>query len=728
MEIRSESLSDFNLIPHSELSVGTETPSNRVTQAGGFFWSKSTPNAICQKAIKAAMEQKHDVVDFLVMEGCLPDYAEVDENKNTLLHHIGGDYSNFDRYPAIVDKILKDSNVKGFIDIQNVDGNTPLHIAAIAGNTDLARKLHEAGASLDIKNTGGFQVAALTVDSEMQTEAKPTARGSANATTESIKEMVDKYIESPKKTASVGGSSVNTEKFLNELATKYAKQTGGNGCDCDCCDHAGVPKEKIITGGADLESSDLIPPFMINDKNLTTTQVQQLGFSKEQLLKSGISEKRANELLPGKREAEPEDRSKPEYKESIGKLAGGADICDCECDCHYREVPARQIAQSTTGVQPSTSNTQASKQLLPNVPPFQVDMEFQQLLEAMKGSHEQQVKALERATELNFDDVSVQRLLDAQRRTQEQREGAVHNIKPGDLTPFFLCMFRKFGERPYYRVGGFTEGDMVADWKSSTADKDVVGKIVGFKEPGSNNETYYVKFGDDDDTHEKAYKFIVPIAEYQAAKDECMRTMRGGGDDPNMTETFLSGLLVQLNGGARQSNKVKGTRKLNLTSEGAHDGDRHNQLARMMANQSNEIHKQVLEKIIKFLPKLDKKYAKLDEKELDDVGRNYKAVLWQIVKQNKELVSNLDQSNKLLELTTLKELKNINPEDGKNLREESRKRREERQKDKKPKREPKDAPKANEGDYDLSDTSSDFVPQRGGGYSQTSFSIGMLTE
>ena len=775
MEIRSESLSDFNLIPNSELSVGTETQSNRVKQTGGFFWSKSAPNAICQKAIKAAMDQKHDVVDFLVMEGCLPSYAEVDENKNTLLHHIGGDYSNFDKYPAIVDKILKDPNVKDFINIQNVDGNTPLHIAAIAGNVDMARRLHEAGADLNIKNNGDFQVAALTVDSDMKSEVKPNNV----ASTESIKDMVEKYIESPKKSSpshtSVGGSpakksSVDTETFLNQLTTKYTKQSGGNNdpCDCDCCNKPGEQKpsqSNVVVadtsvgpdfdlasteaqkGGCNgLEFSDIIPSPLLED--ITPSQVKQLGFTRSQLIRSGVSEKKAIALTPH------EDVMPDIHKD----LLKGGSYCDCDCDCHYKEAPKKintdsfalpaSVPSSASEVQlnpvpsfaslvtpapvPSSASKIGPAASLAPTNPLVTDEIFQQLLAAMKGSHDQQVLALEEAKRLNLSDDLMQVLLNAQKESINRSNNGKedHDIKPTQLSPLFLCLFRNFGGRPYYKPGSFKEGDQVVDWKSSTVDRDVVGTVKGFMELGQQNETYIVNFGKNDE-HIKAYKYIVPANEYFAVKQNCLN-MKGGNLDPTMTESFLSDLLVQLNGstnltgGAKQSNKIKGTRKLNFVSEDAHH-DRSSQLSRMITNQSNEIHKQVLEKIVKFLPKLDKKYAKFDESELEDVGRNYKAVLWQIVKQNKDLVSNLDQSNKLLELTNLKELKNINPEDGKKLREESRKRREERQKDKKPKHQPKNKD-VTEGDYELSDTSSDFVPQRGGAYSQTSFSFNVLSE
>jgi hypothetical protein len=286
------------------------------------------------------------------------------------------------------------------------------------------------------------------------------------------------------------------------------------------------------------------------------------------------------------------------------------------------------------------------------------------------------------------------------------------NFRPHDYKvfersdlPLFIFMLDRYKNRKQYPENiqsTFKVGDKVRNWKLM---KDGTIEAVINPEYAKKLERYNVKY-DDMPNVETYYDAIIPFDEYAKALEEFKKKTgqeqgqgqghgqgqgQEGGGDPTMTEDFLNDLLVQLNGGAKQPKKISGIRKLNTESD---------QLDRVTADQSNQIHKQVLEMIIKFLPKIDKKYAKLEELDLEDIGRNYKAILWQIVKKNKDLINNLDKSKKLLELTTLTELKKINPEEGKQLREESRKRREERQKDK---QKPKDDGKVVEGYYNFSD-------------------------
>jgi len=300
-----------------------------------------------------------------------------------------------------------------------------------------------------------------------------------------------------------------------------------------------------------------------------------------------------------------------------------------------------------------------------------------------------QLELLETIQDLpNLTDNEVKKLLYA----MGFRPPEYKDLERSDL-PLFVFMFDRYKNRkqfPENIQSTFKVGDKVRNWRLM---KD--GTIEAVINPKYGGENYNVKY-DDMSNVVTYYNAIIPFDEYALALEEFEKEMgpkqgQVGGGDPTMTEDFLNDLLVQLNGGAKEPKKIKGTRK--LTTE-------YDQLDRAMADESNQIHKQVLTMIIKFLPKIDKKYTKLGELDLEDIGRNYKAVLWQLVKKNKELVNNIDKSKKLLELTTLTELKKINPEEGKQLREESRKRREERQKDK---QKPKDDVKVVEGYYDLSD-------------------------
>src|SRR5688572_23079930 len=118
MEIRSESISDFNLIPNSELSIGTETPKKQKGgQRGGFFWSSKPArpaDPVAKAALKAVHDNNYSVVEYLINSGGIVNYGEVDDNGNTLLHYIvrNPKYNN-----NLLDRILSVDYIKDIINI-----------------------------------------------------------------------------------------------------------------------------------------------------------------------------------------------------------------------------------------------------------------------------------------------------------------------------------------------------------------------------------------------------------------------------------------------------------------------------------------------------------------------------------------------------------------------------------------------------------------------------------
>ena len=152
------------------------------------------------------------------------------------------------------------------------------------------------------------------------------------------------------------------------------------------------------------------------------------------------------------------------------------------------------------------------------------------------------------------------------------------------------------------------------------------------------------------------------------------------------TEAFLNDIFGQVDqsGGAKKSSKkvTRGKRTL-VTKKGSsgRNMSRENQLGRLIARQGSEIHKTVMDKIMKIL-KLNK-----DKQEDVEKARNYKAVLWNKVKQNSKLISNLDRSVELEKMVTPENLAKLDPKkvekEGAKLREESRKAKEKRMADKK---------------------------------------------
>ncbi len=252
-DIKSESLSEFNLVPNSELTIGTEE--NLEGQQGGFFWSSNAKTT--NKNVFEAMKQKDfDSVIDMVNQNMVSNYGETDANGNTLLHILAASYSAHPGFEGTVDSILGQNNSSNFINIQNQQGDTPMHIAVKSGNNEMAQKLDSAGANMTIPNKDGFKILAETVDSEYA--GSPTLseklRNAANEGTavnseKSIEKIVGNFVKSPNS----ANDEVNTEVFLSNLMNKYSSLKGGaDDCECDCPCHSGGGSGGAI-GGADCD-------------------------------------------------------------------------------------------------------------------------------------------------------------------------------------------------------------------------------------------------------------------------------------------------------------------------------------------------------------------------------------------------------------------------------------------------------------------------------------------
>jgi epidermal growth factor receptor substrate 15 len=123
---------------------------------GGFFFStgKNTSNDILQKTIEGQLE----TVKYMIDNNLVNDFTARDENGDTVLHLLARKYSENPIASAIVNLLLNAGERHIFLNIQNKEGDTPLHIAVKEGNMILAEKLLEAGANKKIKNDIGQHI------------------------------------------------------------------------------------------------------------------------------------------------------------------------------------------------------------------------------------------------------------------------------------------------------------------------------------------------------------------------------------------------------------------------------------------------------------------------------------------------------------------------------------------------------------------------------------------
>jgi ankyrin repeat protein len=201
---------------------------NNSNQRGGFLFGSSSDND--KKVLMAARQQKYEVVSFMIKNNMIQDYGVVDDYGCTLLHYLAKDYKINVENVCSVDIILSKSNVKSFINIQDKNGDTPIHIAVKSGNNEMAAKLDSSGANMDIKNKQGFRVDGETVDSvnyartasprmseqhldNIVNQDNQDDRNTQNITQDTIKNIVNKFltIKQPKNMTSSAHSIMNTD-------------------------------------------------------------------------------------------------------------------------------------------------------------------------------------------------------------------------------------------------------------------------------------------------------------------------------------------------------------------------------------------------------------------------------------------------------------------------------------------------------------------------------------
>lgn len=252
------------------LSSSSNNPKESNILSGGFFFSDD----FAKLAIEACKKSEFSVVLFLINENKISDYCEQDDETGyTILHYLVAYYnmmsSLYNNISDTLNKILKRDDVSSFINIQDkIYNNTPLHLAVMSKNSELADKLIKAGADPKIKNSNNLYVATDS-ESDVLGEVHRQATMSdikdspkdlfiksspkSESVDNNIKNMVDalfnmekrknnsptmsmsaslpdtlKLTEVPRNSSDNFSEIVNTEQFLDEMIKNYSKpQKGG---------------------------------------------------------------------------------------------------------------------------------------------------------------------------------------------------------------------------------------------------------------------------------------------------------------------------------------------------------------------------------------------------------------------------------------------------------------------------------------------------------------------
>jgi len=154
-------------------SIGTESYSEKsnMTQKGGFLsWLTKTSDET-KMALNAFQDGRPDVAIYLILKyKC--NFSSTDSSGKTLFHYLI-EYSNDIPIAGYcLNKILSDKSISLPLNIQDENGNTPTHYAAILNNNKLIEFLKLKGADLKIKNKDGYYIDEDNEDSNAILEDK----------------------------------------------------------------------------------------------------------------------------------------------------------------------------------------------------------------------------------------------------------------------------------------------------------------------------------------------------------------------------------------------------------------------------------------------------------------------------------------------------------------------------------------------------------------------------
>jgi len=119
----------------SDISVGADETDTFNQNGGGLFWDNNSSKNN-RKALEAAFQGKSNVLEVLVMEDLVFNYAAKDSTDSTILHYIAKN-KTLDPTNKLARKIINSN--KRLLLIKDKNGDTPISLAQKTGNKGFLR-------------------------------------------------------------------------------------------------------------------------------------------------------------------------------------------------------------------------------------------------------------------------------------------------------------------------------------------------------------------------------------------------------------------------------------------------------------------------------------------------------------------------------------------------------------------------------------------------------------
>lgn len=160
----------------------------------------------CNKVLEAFRKGNLDLALYIINEkNCC--YMCIDDNGDTILHHLVNYHFNEDCHSALLD-IINANNASDYINMQNYKGQTPMLLAVLNENQDVALEFENAGARKDIRDNEGNFIGSNEDESD--------------ANNNYIKNVVNIYL--PNKSI----ESLNSDDFVKNVQNEVTNMFGKN--------------------------------------------------------------------------------------------------------------------------------------------------------------------------------------------------------------------------------------------------------------------------------------------------------------------------------------------------------------------------------------------------------------------------------------------------------------------------------------------------------------------
>lgn len=277
--MNSSNLHDNNI----GLSIGTESastisPSNN--QSGGFFdflFGKDHGSYATELAVDAFNNKRPDIGCYVIMHalggGHKLDLSKSDLSGRNLLHLLVMWCKQYESAAQVLDKLLQtqESDVRGYINVQDKKLNTPAHYAMLSGNQQLVEKLMNYGVDFSLKNDEGYYISVQD-------------KTSAPAVPASVPASVSVPASAPTITPTNSSSVFVQQDFETEIGKLVSKLTKKN---TDNTENDGTINMNSVTLGdkvdtiVDPDSDEILEQLLNNlNKRQAEPQTQQLGGAK----------------------------------------------------------------------------------------------------------------------------------------------------------------------------------------------------------------------------------------------------------------------------------------------------------------------------------------------------------------------------------------------------------------------------------------------------------------